>query len=248
VCGDDARLVEIARGCDRRVVTYGFDEACDVRCTVVEREGEGHRFETVLPDGGAVTCTTRVPGLHMVSNSVAALATAHVLQLDVRAAASALATFSGVRRRFDHVGECAGVTVVDDYAHHPTEVRATLEAASGLGYTRVWALFQPHRYSRTEAFSAQFGEAFEHADRVVLMDVYSAGETPIPGVTGKTLVDSTLRSRPRSRVAYLPHRADIVPYLVSEVRAGDLVMTMGAGDVTMLGAELLGALRAEHGR
>jgi len=134
------------------------------------------------------------------------------------------------------------VTVVDDYAHHPTEVKATLGAASELGYGRVWALFQPHRYSRTQAFAREFGNAFTAADHLVLMDVYSAGEPPIPGVGGRTLLETTLRQHPRTRATYLPHRADVVRYLCERVRPGDLVMTMGAGDVTGLGPELLTAL------
>jgi UDP-N-acetylmuramate--alanine ligase len=246
VCGDDRKLVELARECGRPVITYGFAEDCDVRCRVVSRQGEGHSFEVEVAGGVRVACVTMIPGLHMVANATAAIATARALDLDLVEAASALSTFSGVRRRFDHVGEACGVTVVDDYAHHPTEVRATLEAASGLGYGRVWAVFQPHRYTRTEAFAVQFGESFSDADRLVLMDVYSAGESPIPGVTGKTLLDSTLRSHPRRHVAYLPHRPEIVPYLVEQVRAGDLVMTMGAGDVTMLGPELITALRSRQ--
>lgn len=249
VCGDDERLVEIARDCNRPVLTYGFSDECDVRCRVVERVGEGFEFTASVSSGESVSCSTAVPGLHMVSNATAALATAFALGVELSAAATALSSFTGVRRRFDHVGSIGGVSVVDDYAHHPTEVGATLEAAVDLGYRRVWVVFQPHRYSRTQAFSKEFGESFAGADRIVLMDVYSAGEAPIPGVSGKTLLDAALKSHPRSRAAYLPHRTDVVPYLLAGVREGDLVMTMGAGDVTMLGPELIAALaqRAEPG-
>ncbi len=244
VCGDDARLVEIAASSGHRVVTYGFDERCDVRCVAGDRAGLGRAFTVHLPSGETVECQTSVPGLHMVSNATAAMALAYVLGLNAEEASRALATFTGVRRRFDLVGEVDGITVVDDYAHHPTEVRATLEAARGLGFERIWALFQPHRYSRTQAFSGEFGAAFDDADRLVLMDVYSAGEAPIPGVGGRTLLETALRHRPRTRAAYLPHRADIVPYLVERVREGDLVMTMGAGDVTTLGPEIVSALES----
>jgi UDP-N-acetylmuramate--alanine ligase len=183
----------------------------------------------------------------MVANATAAVAAAYALGLDVEAAATALGSFTGVRRRFDLIGEVDGVTIVDDYAHHPTEVAATLAAAGGLGYGLVWALFQPHRYSRTQALAEEFGGSFADADRVVLMDVYSAGEAPIPGVSGKTLLDSLLRWRPRAHAAYLPHRTDLVPYLLSRVRPGDLVLTMGAGDVTGVGPEVAAALRARAG-
>jgi len=243
-CGDDARLLGLAQADGRRVITYGAGPACDVRYRILGRSGIGFSFEVSLPGETVVTCATKVPGEHMVSNACGALATAVALGLDVEAAAAALAGFTGVRRRFDRVAEVGGVTIVDDYAHHPTELRATLGAAKGLGFRRVWALFQPHRYSRTAAFGADFGAAFGDADRVVMMDVYSAGETPIPGVTGKTIVDATLAHNGRSQVTWLPHRADIVPYLSTRVAAGDLVLTMGAGDVTQLGPELARALEA----
>jgi len=247
VCGDDARLTELAHRAGRTVVTYGFSPECDVRCEVDGREGIGFRFSAHLSDGSSFAAITTVPGLHMVCNATAALAVAWVLGIDLNEASSALGSFTGVRRRFDVVGEVGGVTVVDDYAHHPTELKATLGAARDLGFGRVWALFQPHRYSRTQAFAREFGGAFSAADRVVLMDVYSAGEPPIPGVGGRTILESTLHQFPRTRAAYLPHRADIVPYLVERVRDGDLVLTMGAGDVTALGPELVAALESQQG-
>ncbi len=241
VCADDARLVELARRCDRRILTYGFAEDADVRCISAERRDAGYAFE-VNAFGSTVRCSTAVPGLHMVSNAVGALAVAFALRSDLGEAAAALSGFRGVRRRFDHIGTVGGVRIVDDYAHHPTELAATLKAAADLGYRRVWAVFQPHRYSRTEAFASDFGRSFDSADHVVFMDVYSAGETPIPGVSGKTLLRETLAHAPRRSAAYLPHRADIVPYLAGRLRDGDLVLTMGAGDVTTIGAEILTAL------
>jgi len=244
ICGDDARLVELAATCERRTVTYGFGENCDVRCRTLGRTGVGTRFEVEVPGGTRVESLTRTPGRHMVANAAAALATAWVLELELEDAATALAEFTGVRRRFDLIGEAGGVTVVDDYAHHPTEVRATLTAASELGFGRVIVLFQPHRYSRTEALAEDFAEAFACADKSVLMDVYSAGESPVPGVSGKTVLDALLRKHPRTQATYLPHRTDVVPYLASRLRAGDLVLTMGAGDVTTIGPELVGALQA----
>jgi UDP-N-acetylmuramate--alanine ligase len=147
-----------------------------------------------------------------------------------------------VKRRFENVGQVDGVAVVDDYAHHPTEVTATLKAAREAGFSRVWVVFQPHRYTRTAALGREFGDAFTSADRVVLMDVYSAGETPLPGVSGKTVLDSMLLKHPRTQAAYFPHRADIAGYLADRTRAGDLVMTMGAGDVTTMGPEIVRAL------
>jgi UDP-N-acetylmuramate--alanine ligase len=247
VCGDDARLVEMARESGRAVVTYGFDPACEVRCTALGREGVGSRFRVDLQDGSSVESVIAVPGLHMVSNATAAIATALTLGVDAGEAAGALAAFTGVRRRFDLVGEALGVTVVDDYAHHPTEVRATVGACASLGFGRTVVLFQPHRYSRTEALADDFGGAFGDADKIVLMDVYSAGEAPVPGVSGKTLLDAVLRDDPRAQLAYLPHRGDVVPYLANTLRDGDLVLTMGAGDVTTIGPELVVALEERAG-
>ncbi len=242
VCGDDERLVELARASGRETITYGFGEGCDVRCVAGDRNGVGSHFTITLPDGTRLDCSTQVPGRHNISNATSAIAAAWVLGLDVNAACAALATFSGVRRRFDLIGEVDGVTVVDDYAHHPTEVAATLGAARALDFGRVWALFQPHRYSRTQAFARQFGDAFRDADRVVLMDVYSAGEAPIPGVGGTTVLSAMLEQNPRTRAAYLPHRSEIVGYLADRLRPGDLLMTMGAGDVTAIGPELVAEL------
>lgn len=245
VCADDERLIALARACrPAGVLTYGHVAGADVRIGDVEPLGLGNRFTVSVPDGTVVEATTSFPGMHNVTNAAAALAVASALGLDLSQAAAALSAFEGVRRRFDTVGVAAGVTVVDDYAHHPTEVRATLAAASQLGFGRVCVVFQPHRFSRTAALSDEFGIAFEDADHVVLLDVYGAGETPIPGVTGHTLVDSIMRQRPRTRLAWLPHRADAAPFLVRTLREGDLVVTMGAGDVTTFGPELVKALEA----
>ena len=247
VWGDSPRVIELAEQADRRIITYGFAESCDVRCRVLGREGIGTRFEVTFPDGKTVEAVTAVPGDHMALNGTASLATAWFFGLNVDSAAEALCGFSGVRRRFDLIGEVDGITVVDDYAHHPTEVRATLAAARALDFKRLVVLFQPHRYSRTEALAADFGDAFSDADRVAFMDVYSAGEPPIPGVSGKTLLEELLEQHPRAQVAYLPHRGDVVTFLASRCRPGDLVLTMGAGDVTAVGPELVRELATASG-
>ncbi len=247
ICADDERLVELASTCRAPRVTYGKRADADVRYGNMDRDGIGHLFDVTFPDGSSVRARVGVPGEHMVQNATAALASAWALGVDTIAAAEALSEFGGVRRRFDRVGAAMGVDIIDDYAHHPTEVRATLEAARECGYERVWVIFQPHRYSRTSALADDFGQAFGDADRIVLLDVYSAGETPIPGVTGKTVVDAVLSHAPRSRVTYLPHRSDVAPYVTANIRAGDIVMTMGAGDVTTVGPELLRVLSEERG-
>jgi UDP-N-acetylmuramate--alanine ligase len=242
LCADDEVLMGLAGGCPARVVTYGRSRAAEVRMTGYEARGGGTGFTVSFPGGLEIAASTAVPGEHMALNATGVLAAIWALGLDPGLAAAGIAAFGGVKRRFEPVGEHGGVRVIDDYAHHPTEVRATLAAAKSAGYERVWVVFQPHRYSRTAALGEDFGGAFDDADGVVLMDVYSAGEAPIPGVSGKTVVDSLLRKRPRKRVAYFPHRADVAGYVAASVRSGDLVMTMGAGDVTAMGPEIMRAM------
>ncbi len=244
VCADDTRAMAVARKAGVPTVSYGQATDADVRISALHPETDGHSFVLTTPDGLTAAARIRVPGIHNALNAAAALSVAYVLGLDLPTAAAALDGFAGVKRRFDPVGSVCGIAVFDDYAHHPTEVRATLAAArTSVGDSgRVWAIFQPHRYSRTRALAEEFALAFSDADRVILMDVYSAGETPIPGVSGKTLVDGILADAPRSRVAWLPRRSEIPEYISRYARPGDLVMTMGAGDVTGVGPEIVRCL------
>jgi UDP-N-acetylmuramate--alanine ligase len=246
VCADDARLMEAVADAPVRVVTYGTTPGADLSCEIVSVGRPGYEFVVRSSSGEEAEAAIRVPGRHNVLNATGALAAAHALGFDLGEAAATLERFGGVRRRFDEIDVVEGVTVVDDYAHHPTEVRATIEAAREAGYDRIWAIFQPHRYSRTAALGADFSGVFEEADRVVLMDVYSAGEAPIPGVSGKTLVEAVLGERPRTRLSYFPHRQDVASYVVPRARSGDIVMTMGAGDVTDIGTDLVRELRRRY--
>lgn len=246
VCGDDARLVEVARSTNRPVITYGFSDSCDARVTVWEAAGVGTRFTLRLPDGRMVASSIKQnPGLHNVANGAAVLTLIDALGLDVEAAAEKLGEFSGVRRRFDLAGEAAGVTVVDDYAHHPTEIAATITAARALDFKRVHVLFQPHRYSRaalfTEVMRDEFGAAFDGADTVTFMDVYSAGEAPVPGITGKTFL-APVEEHGHPSTRYVPRRIDVVPAMLEVAEPGDLIITMGAGDVTAVAPQLVDEL------
>jgi UDP-N-acetylmuramate--alanine ligase len=242
LCADDPVLRRLASVLERRVVTYGRAADADVRLVSFAPTESGSEFMVGLPDGCEVACAVGTPGEHMALNATAVLAAAWALGIDLEAAARGIAAFAGVKRRFEEIGSVAGVRVVDDYAHHPTEVRATLEAARAATGGSVWVVFQPHRFTRTAALSREFGEAFGAADRVVLLDVYSAGEAPVPGVSGKTVVDALLRSHPRTRLAYFPHRSATASYVAERARPGDLVLTMGAGDVTTLAPEIVRAL------
>ena len=245
VCGDSPRLVELAHESGRRVVTYGFTEGLDAVCVPETRPRSIESAFTVrFADGSSYPVTIRSnPGRHNMANATAALAVAQVLGLDVAEAARALSTFQGVRRRFTYVGEEKGIVVVDDYGHHPTEIKATLGAAAGLDFAHVNVIFQPHRYSRLKAFVDDFADAFAEADRLFLIDVFSAGEMPIPGVTSKMLADTVRRRHPGKEVVYVSDRSKLCETVAAAADPGDLVITMGAGDVTTIGPELIEYLR-----
>jgi UDP-N-acetylmuramate--alanine ligase len=162
--------------------------------------------------------------------------------LDVAAAAAGLASFSGVRRRFEVKARIGGVTVVDDYAHHPTEISATIEAARLGEWNRVWAVFQPHRFTRTEALATELGSSLAGADTVVVCDVYPADERPIPGVTGRLVADAAVAAG--ASTEYVASRRDLAGFLVPRLERGDLVLLLGAGDIAAVGDELAMALEA----
>jgi UDP-N-acetylmuramate--alanine ligase len=180
-----------------------------------------------------------LPGVHNARNAAGAIAAGLALGAPFEPAAKALGDFAGVRRRFERRGEAGGVTFIDSYDHLPTEVAAALAAARAGGWRRVVCAFQPHRYTRTAALWRDFGEAFAGADVLAVTDVYAAGQTPIPGVTGKLIVDAVLDDEPWRRVAWLPGRDALRRFLAAELRPGDLCLTLGAGDLTTLPDELL---------
>ena len=251
-CGEEPHVVEIARSEGRRMYTYGFNEGCDVRIISYEPHGIGSRYAAVMPDGTQVEGAIKQnPGRHNVLNATGVIALLWALGFDAAKVAQALSGFAGVRRRFDLVGEVGGVTVVDDYAHHPTEIAATISAAAGLGYKHVHVLFQPHRYSRAPLFTQvlhdEFGAAFDKADSVTFMDVYPAGEAPVPGVSGKTFLNVVLEHEGHPQADFVAHRVDVVPHLMEKLQPGDLVITMGAGDVTAMGPQIIDALLKARG-
>jgi UDP-N-acetylmuramate--alanine ligase len=239
--GDDPAVAAISGRVDRPTVTFGLANG-DWTGEISERGPDGQRV--VVRRGGDVAgeLALAVPGEHNVRNALAALAVCDLVGVPLDIAAEELAKFSGVQRRFQVRGAAGGVTFIDDYAHHPTEVRATLAAAREQGWRRVVAVFQPHRYSRTLHLGRELGEALASADRVVVTDVYGAGEQPIPGVSGRTVLDGVLQARPRAQVAYLPKPRDVPSFVAARAEPGDLVLTIGAGDVTMLADELINAL------
>jgi UDP-N-acetylmuramate--alanine ligase len=184
-----------------------------------------------------------VDGAHMLLNAAATIAATGLVGVDPAVAAEALGSFTGVHRRFEHRGSVRGADFYDDYGHVPTELAVTLDVARRTSPRRLVAVFQPHRYSRTQALWRELGEGLAEADMIVVTDVYGAAQEPIPGVTGKLVVDGLALAERSKRVVYLPHRGDVVRFLEREVREGDLVLTMGCGDVWMLGDAALDAIR-----
>jgi UDP-N-acetylmuramate--alanine ligase len=236
-CADDPVAARLAAA--HGAVTYGTAEAADYRMVGVERSRAGVSFSVV--HGGAVLGSVRlpIPGVHNARNACGALVLATLLGAPFEAAVRALARYAGVARRFEFRGERDGVTFVDDYAHLPAEVQAALAAAADGGWKRIVCVFQPHRYSRTASLGATFADAFVGADVVVVTDVYSAGETPRPGVTGKLIVDAVLDAHPSARVIWLPARHELAAQLRRVLAPGDLCLTLGAGDIGGLAGELL---------
>ncbi len=211
-------------------MTYGTDNHADFRMIDPVIVGDGMAFGLRGPDF-EVTVRIHRPGLHMARNAAGVVALGSQLGYDPRLLAVAIERFRGIRRRFENRGTIGGVTFIDDYAHHPTEVKATLRAARQLRPSRLVALFQPHLYSRTQAFSGEFGAALTLADVVLVTDVYGAREQPMPGVSGQLVAAAAIRSG-NQRTEYIAHRAEVVRRLLEVVEPGDMVVVMGAGDIT----------------
>lgn len=231
ICLDDPNLRAILGDIHRRVLTFGTSRQAEVRAENIEQVGASTHFDVFRGNeklGGAML---DAPGMHNVLNALGAVAIGLELQVPFETIVRGLAAYSGVDRRFQIRGEAGGVIVVDDYAHHPTEVIATLDAATaGWPERRIVAVFQPHLYSRTADLAADFARAFVNADVLVLLDIYGAREKPIEGVDGMTLVDLARRYGHRA-VHYVPQKTDLPAFLLDLVESGDLVITMGAGDI-----------------
>ena len=248
VCLDDEQARGIVGRIGRRVVTYGTSRQATIRAENVDQEGGTTTFDVYRGTERLGGVTLHAPGLHNVRNALAAVGVGLELDVPFPAIAAALAQYTGVDRRFQVKGEAGGILLVDDYAHHPTEVAATLAAAAkGWPERRVVAVFQPHLYSRTRDLADDFARAFYDADVLVLTDIYGAREEPIAGVDGQFLVDLARRYGHRD-VHYVGEKAELPAYLVGLTRPGDLVVTMGAGDVWRYGERFLDALTNREDR
>jgi UDP-N-acetylmuramate--alanine ligase len=219
---------------------FGFEEQADWRITAFEGNGGGSRFWLRVPSAPPVRVELRLPGRHNARNAAGAIAALVAGGASPADVAAALRDFEGAGRRFERRGSVAGAEIVDDYAHHPTELAAAIEAARAQSPARVLVCFQPHLYSRTAALAGRFGEALAEADEAVITEIYGAREEPVPGVTAKLVVDAVAERRPGMTIAYEPTLEDAADYLRARVRAGDLVLTIGAGDVRRVGDLLLG--------
>lgn len=248
VCGDDARARQVGEdyaSSGGRVLFYGRKHA-DCTFEVLSSSDRGNVMRITM---GSETSemSTRLSGMHNAYNCAAAFAVGRVAGMPAERMVEGISGCLGVRRRFETVGEEGGIAIVDDYAHHPTEVKAVMEMARLTGAARVVVVFQPHRYSRTRMLAGDFASALAEADSIVVADVYSAGEDPEPGITGKLIADGITERAPSKSVIYIESRAELARGVLEVIEPGDLVITMGAGDITRCGREILELLRKGEG-
>jgi UDP-N-acetylmuramate--alanine ligase len=238
-CSDCPNLAKVATGCKARVVTYGLLGTPDITARNVRLCGRYSTFDVVWKDGGIDGIWLSLPGEHNVQNALAAIAIAWELGISPTRIEDALAHTPTVGRRLERRGEAGGVTVIDDYGHHPTEIRATIAAARGLAKGRLVAVFQPHRYSRTMHLWKEFAEAFDQLDMLVLTSVYAASEPPIEGV-GSELIYNEIERRGRvPSLCWVPQLGEVADRLVPLLQPDDTVLTIGAGDVWTVGDAVL---------
>lgn len=243
VCADDPGIRRIQSGLSRRLVTYGLSARARIRADRVESKGWSVSAEVYVRDVPAGRLVLPQPGECNLSNALAAIAVADCLELPVERTMAALAEYRGLKRRFEVLGSIRGVTVVDDYAHHPAEIEAALRAVSNTGARRMFVVFQPHLYSRTRNLRREFGRVLGQfpAYRTIVTDVYPSRETPRDGVTGEMIVHDS--SAFDANVAYIPDKDRVAATLVDDLEPGDLVLTLGAGDIGEVGSQICELLR-----
>jgi UDP-N-acetylmuramate--alanine ligase len=247
LCNDDERLRSLLPRLARRAATYGRHEESDFRIVRIQRlAGNGQRpysrFTVEYRGRSLGDFHLRVPGDHNILNATAAIAVGIGLDIEVDRIREALEGFRGVDRRFELKGTANGISVIDDYGHHPTEIRATLAAARQCGFERIHVVFQPHRYSRTQDLLDEFGYAFSDADRILVLDIYPASEPPIPGITGERVAE-TICSLGGKDARYVRSFSDAARELAGTAKKGDMILTLGAGNVSHLGPEILKELK-----
>lgn len=237
LCYDSEIVRKIAPRVKTPIISYGIEENADYQAANVKAHPGGMTF-TLLHKGETLgEISLHLPGRHNVANALAAIAAGREIGLSVEALQKGLDAFHGAKRRFQTLYKANDVWIVDDYAHHPTEIAMTLQAAKQTKPGRLVCAFQPHRYTRTQLLADEFGVAFGEADVLILTDVYAAGEDPIPGIDGRTLVEAVKRQTGKDAI-YIERIEDIAPYLEGMCEAGDLIISMGAGDIHKAGEEL----------
>jgi len=238
---DDEHLQELMPHLRKRYITYGLSSQADVRAEEVERGRWEVSFSVTFREEGLGRIRLPLPGIHNVYNALAAVACGLELEIPFPLIEEALSSFSGVERRFQRKGEVEGVLVIDDYAHHPTEIKATLATARNLG-RRVIALFQPHRYSRVKDLFEEFLTAFYDADLLFVTEIYPAGEEPVEGVNAEGLYRG-IKEHGHRKVQFVPEKERLVSTLLPILSPGDVVITLGAGNIYEVAEELLAELR-----
>ncbi len=247
LCYDNDNLRGLAKTIDRKIISYAIDCEADFTAHNIRTTSKGVNFEVMRGEDLLGRVQLAIHGRHNVLNALATIATALQVGVTFDKIVEGLRNFHGAKRRFETKGRLRNILVVDDYAHHPTEIAATLKAAREIKPNKIVCIFQPHRYSRTQLLLKEFGNAFAEADMLVLTDVYSAGEEKISGISGESILNEVLAATNQA-VCYIPKREDIAAAIKDKLSAGDLVITMGAGDIYKTGEELLALLKAERRR
>ncbi|SDJ82898.1 UDP-N-acetylmuramate--L-alanine ligase [Natronincola ferrireducens] len=236
-CNDDSNVREVYGVGNCNVITYGINIPSDFMAKDIIFDREGHpMFKVTYRGEDFGDFHLSIPGVHNVYNALASIATSHILGIDTGKIAENLKRYHGIHRRFDILGDVKGAKIVDDYAHHPVEIKATLEAAKQYPHKKIWAIFQPHTYSRTKALLKEFADAFGSADYIIITDIYAAREPEDCEVSSKKLVSLM---DPKLGARYMEDFEEIVDYVYENIQPGDLVLTMGAGDVYKIGEMLL---------
>jgi UDP-N-acetylmuramate--alanine ligase len=243
LCLDEPALQDIMPKLKKKIVTYGLNGQADLQAVEMRHRGNTTKFTVVYEGKDLGVIELQIPGKHNVQNALAAIAVGLQLNVPFGQIKAGMEKFTGVFRRWEVKAELHGITVIDDYAHHPTEIRATLAGAKSGWRRRVVCVFQPHLYSRTRDFYDEFGRAFFNADVLVVTDVYPAREEPIQGVSGELIVNAA-REFGHKQVYYVPDKKDVPSFLKKIKQTGDMIITMGAGDIWKFGEEFVRGLKA----
>lgn len=248
LCMDQENIRQLLPQVEKRHITYGIDADADLMAKEIRVKGPTSRYQVKFRGDVLGEVHLKMPGRHNISNSLAAIGVGIELDIPFNRIRAALESFQGIHRRFEIVGEAQGIIIVDDYAHNPAKLRAVFSAARESYKRRIVAVFQPHRYQRVRHLADEFSKSFYDTDVLIVTSIYGAGETPIEGVTGENLA-TAIKARGHQHVIYVPDKDRVVDELMSEIRPNDIVITVGAGDISQVGRDLSRRLRGdcEHG-